>query len=248
MKTITEHASRGGDEEGIEPDNRPLPGTNLYKRAACRLNTYIPHPRIIFYNLNSLSAHPQDREGRHRKARVLKHIAELLKACDILCLQETHLGEMDNITLTTHFKNHLVFHNNLQLGRAGTTMLVSKDFASGYDISEVGLGEVAKGRVQALRFASLLFPHKARASFNVVNVYLSAGNKQSRRGRELATLDRLDTSGHTFLCGDFNFTDNTADSPSPTSYLTIRGADLIAWESLLDSLGLREIPQDTHTH
>jgi ribonuclease HI/exonuclease III len=240
--------ARSEEEECLAFDDRPLPGSKQHKRAACRLNTYIPHPRITFYNINSLSAHPLDKEGRHRKSRVLKHIAELLKACDILCLQETHLGPEDSITLTTHFKSHLVFLNNLDIGRAGTAILVSKDFASGYDISSINMGEIAKGRVQALRFASVIFPHKARASFNMANVYLSAGNKQKIREQELASLGRLDTSGHTFMCGDFNFTDRVADSPSPTSYLTIKGAELIAWESMLDSLGLREVPQDTHTH
>ena len=50
------------------------------------------------------------------------------------------------------------------------------------------------------------------------------------------------------MCGDFNMTDNENDSPTASSYLTMRGDTLRAWEELLDTLCLREVPQDTHTH
>ena len=219
-----------------------------FRKAACRLHTHIPHPRIKFHNVNSLSAHPQDKEGQKRKRRIIKHITELLKGTDILCLQETHLGSRDSITLTTNFRNHLIFHNNLSLGKAGTIIMVCKEYASGYDINQLEMGEVAKGRVQNLHFSSRIFPHKAKASFNVVNVYLSAGNSHAQRCRELASLSKLERTGHIFMCGDFNMTDNEVDSPTASSYLTMRGDTLRAWEELLDTLDLREVPQDTHTH
>ena len=163
-------------------------------------------------------------------------------------MQETHLGSIDIITLTSYFRNHIIFHNNHSLGRAGTVIMVSRDYATGYDIQVVDLGEAAKGRVQAIHLTSLLFPHRPTASFNVVNVYLTAGDKHAQRCKELATLAVLDRSGHTFMCGDFNMTDKPEDSPSHTSYLTLRGKALEAWEKFLDTLGLKEVPQDTHTH
>ena len=135
--------SQHAQEECKDSDYRNEASFQGNRKAACRLNTHIPHPRLKFHNLNSLSAHPQDKTGRERKNRILSHITEMLKGTDILCLQKTHLGANDTITLTIHFRAFQVFHKNHSLGMAGTIIMVRKDFATGFNIHQMDMGKVA---------------------------------------------------------------------------------------------------------
>jgi hypothetical protein len=185
----------------------PDPRVNL--RAACPLNTYIPHPRYKFQNITSLSAHAFDNKGSQRRQWILKHIEALLKHTDCLCLSETHLGALDQHYLNKYFGHtHLIFYNNLYRGRAGVVTLVCKKYATGFDISQTDLGPVAKGRVLALRFKSRLFPNNPRASFSMVNVYLKSGKDHTTKFAQLNLLNQLDGDEQVFLCGDFNMVDN----------------------------------------
>ena len=43
-------------------------------RAACSLNTYIPHHRVIFHNIRSLSLYADKRKEHARFKRVTRHL------------------------------------------------------------------------------------------------------------------------------------------------------------------------------
>ena len=141
-------------------------------------NTNIPHPGITSFNTRSLSTHAKGVGGKERKSRVIKFIRQLAAKSDVICLQETNLGSLDKRALTEDFPNHLVFHNPLKFGTAGSAILVSTKYARNYTVEEVPLGERAKGRVQALRF----LPAKdfLGGAHTVCNVYLLADNANGR--------------------------------------------------------------------
>ena len=84
-------------------------------RTACPLNSSIPHPRVIFHNMNSLSNYPNHPREHARNKRVLRHITSLNNTSDITCLQETHTASGETRALSTQFgQTHLIFYNNLE--------------------------------------------------------------------------------------------------------------------------------------
>ena len=152
------------------------------------------------------------------------------------------------MALKIHFPNHLIFYNNLSLGKAGTMILVHKRYANNFNISEIPLGPAAQGRVQGLFFLSKKFPKDPKASFSLVNLYLTSGKDWEARFNQFTLLLKLNLKAHLFVLGDFNMTDKAEDSPSEGSYLHMKGGILLAWEALLTKLNLVELHQPTHTH
>ena len=212
------------------------------------IDSFIPHPCITTFNANSLSYHAQGAQGAARRQRKLNYIDKLLKDCDMLCLQEPRLGAFDSSALKTHFPHHLIYYNNYKLHHAGTMVLVSKKYARNFNIEELTLPAPTTGRIQAIRFTSKAHPTIAKAGFDLVNVYLPAGNKAKVRLDLLSTLPLLHTIGHIFLCGDFNFTVEGQDTSNTDSSIKLNITELDRWEKLRDRLRLREVDQTTHTH
>ena len=218
-------------------------------RAACPLNSFIPHPRVIYHNTRSLSLYADKRKEHARFKRVIRHLASLLKAADIVCLQETHAATGDRSALHTEFgQTHLIFYNNLYRGRAGVITLVNRKFASGLDISQLPLDSCLDGRVILLKFNSKHFPGVARASFTCSNLYLSSGNLPSLRMLQLEALEPLLSPDNIHIIGgDFNMVDRVEDR-SGSSDNILKGPSLEKWTSFLDKLNLREVHQSSHTH
>ena len=128
------------------------------------------------------------------------------------------------------------------------TIAVSRGFATGFVITPVDLGPMSRGRVQALRFSSILFPHDPRASFLVVNVYLQAGGTNGVRLGQLETIFGLDADLPLFLLGDFNMVETTSDAPGPRSGIILGGLEKERWDRFILHFKLREVVQDSHTH
>ena len=182
-------------------------------RAACPLNSSIPHPRVIFHNTRSLSLYADKYKEHARYKRAIRHLASLCKSSDIVCLQETHAATDEKTALCTEFgQTHLIFYNNLYRGRAGVITLVNRRFEFGFDISQLPLDPCLDGRVLVLNFKSKHFSGVARASFTCSNLYLSSGNLPSLRMLQLEALEPLLTSDkvHT-VGGDFNMVDRVDD-------------------------------------
>ena len=115
-------------------------------------------------------------------------------------------------------------------------------------MEELTLPPDTTGRVQAIRFTSKAHPTIAKAGFDLFNVYLPAGDKAKKRLDLLTTLPPLLTPGHSFLCGDFNFTVEGQDTSNTDSSIKLNTAQFDRWEKLRDRLRLREVEQETHTH
>lgn len=212
------------------------------------IDTYVPHPCITTFNINSLSYHAQGAKGAMRRQRKLHYIDKLLKDCDILCLQEPKLGTFDSSALKTHFPHHHIFYNNLRLNHGGTMVLVSKRYGRNYLMEELTLPPSTAGRVQAIRFTAKAHLTIAKAGFDLFNAYLPAGDMAKKRLDLLSTLPHLNTPGHIFMCGDFNFTVGCQDTSNNDSSIRLTATEFDRWEKLCDRLRLREVSQDTHTH
>jgi ribonuclease HI/exonuclease III len=215
------------------------------------LSFTLPTPRITSHNIRSLSAHATSATGAARFARVIKHIKQLLVASDILCLQETHLGLNERSVLNRYLPGHSIHYNNLKWGHAGTLVIVSPSYARLFRITPITLARPARGRLQALLFSSRSHPHTPRASFRLINTYLSSGYSPSAmeaKFRQLKTLRSLPSPIMSFMMGDFNFTEHAQDNPSLTSKLSLTGSARQEWDRLLSSWGLREVHQPIHTY
>jgi ribonuclease HI/exonuclease III len=215
------------------------------------LDLSIPHFCLTSHNITSLSAHASTPSLIARHQSVINHITLLLQLNDIICLQETHLGSLEQGVLSLYFPDHLVFYNNLQHGRGGTLVIVTPKFARRFIITEVPLHPDAKGRVQVLKFSSRSHPSHARSSFCLINVYLTSGHcstSMARKYRELRTLRAIPSGIPNFLVGDWNFVEHTEDSPSRNTATFLRGLALREWERLVARLRLTEIHQPTHTY
>ena len=218
-------------------------------RAACPLNSSIPHPRAVFHNLNSLSNYPSQPREHARHKRVIRHVSSLTKSYDIICLQETQTAPEECRALSTEFgQTHLIYYNNLEKGRAGVITLVNRKFASGFNIVQIPLDPCLAGRALILNFNSKHFPGIARASFSCTNLYLSSGNHQALRMLQLDTLEPLLDPGKVIIIGgDFNMVDHFDDRSGSIDNI-LKGHWLEKWKSFLNNLKLREVHQACHTH
>ena len=101
----------------------------------------LPTPRITTFNSQSLSLDAQGLRGQKRRKRKLKYITKLLERCDILCIQETHLGgrPLSFNRLARMFPGHSIYYNSYRLGHAGTLIMVANKFGHNYDITERAL-------------------------------------------------------------------------------------------------------------
>jgi exonuclease III len=221
-----------------------------------RIDTYIPHPSITSFNINSLSYHAQGEIGAKRRHRKINYLDRLLRDCDILCMQEPKLGANDKGALQVHFPHHHIYYNNDRLDHGGTMILVSHRYAKHYNIEELDTTAAPRGRLQALRFHSLTHPDISKASFDVFNTYLPADGNATAKLDILTLISPIHNMnhnssshrGHLFLSGDFNFTTDPNDTSNPNSTIRLRSRDLDRWANITDQLGLREVEQSTHSH
>ena len=128
-------------EDPHSPPNLPSPATEEEEKeeeTAEAIPILLPTPRITTFNSQSLSLDAQGLRGRKRRKKKLKYIAKLLERCDILCVQETHLGgnPLSFNRLAGVFPGHSIYYNSYRLGHAGTLIMVANKYAHNYDITE----------------------------------------------------------------------------------------------------------------
>ena len=214
-------------------------------------STRIPCPRIITYNISSLSSMASTAKGQRRRHRVIATIKSLLGQCEILCLQETWLGKKNDSELKKEFPEpeYYIKYNNDRKGHGGTIIIIKKEVTDNYQMEDVNLGDKAAGRVQGLFFKSKAFPKIPKASFSVGNVYLTSGKGAgAERIKQLKIIRGFNKEAHLYLVGDFNMTENPEDSPTGTSYLHGTKDERDDWRAIKEEMGLHEHHQEDHTH
>lgn len=202
----------------------------------------VPNIKISFYNIRSLSAYRTDRAGYKRYSKVIQNITDLLTSSHILCLQETHLLINDDFSLRKEFKDYKFFYNNLG-GAGGLLTLIHSSVCKFYDISEIPLASVTKGRVQALRFDSAAASDRYDLPFNLINWHF-----EGAKVAQVRSLLKIDNSVRNIGGGDCNFVVSPDDAPSENSGIILAGALEKAWDSVVEHLSFVEVHQPTPTH
>src|SRR5690349_138649 len=88
-------------------------------------NFTLPVPRIISYNVNSLSYYSTSSDLVLRRAMVSSCLRDLISSTDILCLQETNLASAEAHALSAVFPQSAVSLNNYTMHEAGTAIVES---------------------------------------------------------------------------------------------------------------------------
>jgi ribonuclease HI len=209
--------------------------------------TTIPHPSVIFYNINSASANytTLNNTEHRRHKQVISVLKNLLKQTELLCLSETKLRKEDSSSLDRYFPNHTLYYHNGDQKRAGLLTLVPNLLLKRYQIEETHLGSVSNGHAQCLKFTPLVNYLSSHSPFNLISCYLPGDNRASAI---LDSFSKIDPSIHSILGGDLNTVELIEDAPQENSKLLMTGSRKIAWDTAFGHLSLTEIPQPLHTH
>ena len=97
---------------------RPAPSQLLLS------NFSLPVPRIISYNVNSLSYYSTTPELVHRRDLITSCLRDLTSSADIVCPQETNLAATEAFALSS-LSAHAVSLNNYKMYQAGTAIIDS---------------------------------------------------------------------------------------------------------------------------
>lgn len=176
-------------------------------------NFSLPVPRIISYNVNSLSYYSTSTDLVHRRNLVSSCLRDLLGSADILCLQETNLAASEALALSSITPNSAVSLNNLKMHVAGTAIIDSPAVLRYYAPVDVTLPANLKGYVQLRRYIPRAPTHQP---FQLFNVYFKTGqSKASVQEDFVRSMLGADSSIDTFVCGDFNFVESSEDTTGP---------------------------------
>ena len=134
--------------------HRPSPSLLLFH------NSSLPVPRIISYNVNSLSYYSTSPDLVHRRNIVSSCLRDLLSSSDILCLQETNLSTSEALALSSILPNSAVSLNNFKMHEAGTAIIDSPAVLCHYIPADVPLPANLKGYVQLRRYLPRAPPHQ----------------------------------------------------------------------------------------
>ena len=212
-------------------------------------NTNLPAYRITTFNVNSLSAYATTRNSdtAKRHANIVNAIGHLLRTTDILALQETHLGTHDRHTLKYNLPNHHIFYNNYKRRQRGTMLIISNKILKHYHYdSQYAKAKFTEGRIQTITFTPK--NTATHLPFRVINVYLQADSDATALETQLNYIHNLPRTRHTYILGDFNFTESPSDTSSPTSDILISGTNSTLWDKVCAKHQLHEIRQSNHTH
>ena len=205
-------------------------------------NSPLPIPRLLSYNVNSLSYYSSNTSSRNRHHLINSFLLDNIKNHDIICLQETNLARLEKHALS-NLPGCTISHNNHQMGTAGTLIIDSASVSKLFISTNITLPSCCKGRAQARLYSSR---DNSRASFIVINCYLISGGDFAGN-LKIANALRSLPPHPTFMCGDFNFIERPEDSSSSKPLIPPQSFR-DAWDSLLNHLDVAELPSDAHTY
>lgn len=200
-------------------------------------------PRIISYNVNSLSYYASDSTGSARRQLIQGALSDFINTNDIICLQETNLAPAEAHALS-NLKGCLISRNNLSMGRGGTAIIDSPSLLTFFSSADVPLPAVTAGHIQLRRY----HPRDSlRAPFQLLNVYFKSGGDFEFNARLIDALLTTDNALPTFLCGDLNFIEATKDTTSPNPLLP-PSSFLEKWSNLRAHFHISDLDHDSHTY
>ena len=202
-------------------------------------------PRILSYNIASLSYYASSKEARTRNARIMNTLSDFVKSSDIICLQETNLSELEEHALSS-LKGCLISRNNFAMGVAGTAIIDTPAILKFYNPTDVPLPTCCDGYVQARNYIPKA--DSKHPAFCIFNCYLFSGTNKERKQRDLLdAMKKAKTEGEVFLMGDFNFLHKVEDSSSNAPTLPSAGF-LSAFDDLCGYFQITEVAQTEFTY
>ena len=201
-------------------------------------------PRIISYNVNSLSYYATSPDGRLRRSIISSTLRDFIVKCDIICLQETNLSASEKLALTALPRCSVSF-NNFSMNVAGTLIIDTPSVSQFYSGTDVPLPSCCRGYIQLRRYLPKSVAYKA---FQLFNIYFKTGPNKALIQTELVhSLLSVDASLPTFFAGDFNFIEQVDDSSNSSPSLP-SAAFTSAFSSLKAHFSVAEVPHHEHTY
>jgi len=102
-------------------------------------NFALPVPRIVSYNVNSLSYYSTASDLVLRRGLITSCLRDLASSTDILCLQETNLAATESFALSSISPQGSVSLNNHKMFQAGTAIIDSPTILQYYTAIDVPL-------------------------------------------------------------------------------------------------------------
>ena len=200
----------------------------------------LPIPRILSYNIRSLSYYATYPHAFSRRASIHNALKSFIQNHEIVCLQETHLAHTESSALS-HFKDCDISRNNKNLSQAGTIIIDTPQIVKYFAGSDCPLPEMAQGHVQLRRYT----PKGPHPPFQLFNVYFKSGDFSFNK-KLIDVMSEAPNDIDTYVCGDFNFIENLTDSSSsspslPPAYF------LDAWSKFKSTFKVFDPPHDAHT-
>jgi hypothetical protein len=211
----------------------------------------LPLLRLTSHNITSARAYANSSEKLSR----LREIGSLCLERHVIFVQESKLAFLDHHSLDHASHDHTPFYNNdprnhnvkASCFKAGTAIFISRSLSSSYTITALPLPLSLQGSAQILSLSHKQLP----TTILLINLYLPSTADSARIAflkLLLPHLKLLPTHTAVYLGGDFNFTTNPMEDNSgpvghPTSPKLIK-----YWDRVTETLGLRELPQTSHTY
>ena len=232
--------------EGIVTDLTGGPCPSLF-------NSNIPTPRITSTNAHGLSCHSLFGPGRKRHYKVIESIKPLLPKTDVLCIQETHLPINEKYILQQSFTNWKIFYSNKETGKAGCATLVSPFYQKHYHIHQHinTKPSYTNGHILSITFTPKHYSPHTPHTFQVINLYLTSGNKSSdiaERAQQLDYSSTLAKADYNFAVGDFNFVEDEGDTTAITGPHRATDKFKKSWNGFKERFELTEVYQPNHTY
>ena len=139
---------------------------------------YVPTPRVVTLNVNSLSQYTTTVGGTNRRLRIHSLLERIMRDNDIVCLQETHLTEYEDTALKSTLKGWKLFYNNggervSGRRRDGVLTAVSPHVQQHYVVSDTAerVGDTAKGHVLTTLFLPTNTCQAPERSTNIFTIF-----------------------------------------------------------------------------
>ena len=116
-------------------------------------SVYACVPRVVTYNVNSLSFYGSDGASADRRRQISSALSGFSKDCDIILLQETNLRSGERQALNSfESSGGKVSLNGVKKGTAGTAVIDTPHLTKFFVGHDVPLPFCTKGRVQLRRY------------------------------------------------------------------------------------------------
>ena len=230
------------------PPPPPASGASSSALSEDSQHSAIPHPKILSFNTNGLSAYATG-SGGVRRQRLVRWLVQMSRKFDFILIQESKLLPGESDFLQRELPDCWILYDNKQDWRegplsAGTLVIVTPSGLTKHSPLKVDLPQVLSGHGSAVLM-------KARGpdvlDFLICNAYLYGGSQDKirRQKEQIRAWSSLPEGvGFVFFVGDFNF---PACGVRPIAPLGVNPTREELWGRFCLDRGLLEAEQSNPT-